>query len=272
MQQRPFYDREPTTITSSKSKLGASSSSRRLPLQSKNPNSMGGNGTFNNSSTEEYNLKDMAVLNLNPLSTLESSNNDNNKGINSTANSHGSARHIRRGSASSEPREHQEQPARSSSVPRAALSQPSSLPTTTMDEDSIVIEEKRRRTNGEGFTLHRYLRGRLLGKGGFAKVYLCTALDTNKAYAVKVVPKANLVKSRARQKVRFSGLSSDYWRGYLLLSILTTLLMIFCFFFSCKRRLRFTAPSSTGISVSTSTSLRIARTVISYWSYVTIKV
>ena len=66
----------------------------------------------------------------------------------------------------------------------------------------IIIEEKRRRLNGEGYTTHRYLRGRMLGKGGFAKVYMCTALDTNKAYAVKVVPKANLVKPRARQKVR----------------------------------------------------------------------
>ena len=53
------------------------------------------------------------------------------------------------------------------------------------------IEEKRKKVNGEGYTLHRYLRGRLLGKGGFAKVYLCTALDTNKAYAIKIVPKAN---------------------------------------------------------------------------------
>jgi hypothetical protein len=28
-------------------------------------------------------------------------------------------------------------------------------------------------------------------------------MDTNRTYAVKIVPKANLVKSRARQKVRF---------------------------------------------------------------------
>jgi serine/threonine protein kinase len=69
------------------------------------------------------------------------------------------------------------------------------------DSDSVVIEEKRRRPHGDGYSVHRYLRGRLLGKGGFAKVYLCTALDTNKNYAVKIVPKANLVKERARQKV-----------------------------------------------------------------------
>lgn len=65
-----------------------------------------------------------------------------------------------------------------------------------------VIEEKRKRASGDGFSIHRYTLGRLLGKGGFAKVYLCTAMDTGKNYAVKVVPKANLVKARARQKVR----------------------------------------------------------------------
>ena len=71
-----------------------------------------------------------------------------------------------------------------------------------LNDDEVIIEEKRRKANGDGYTIHRYLRGRLLGKGGFAKVYLCTALDTNKLYAVKIVPKANLVKARARQKVR----------------------------------------------------------------------
>jgi len=69
------------------------------------------------------------------------------------------------------------------------------------DGADIVIEEKRKRSNGEGYTYHRYLRGRMLGKGGFAKVYLCTSMDTGKHYAVKVVPKSNLVKARARQKV-----------------------------------------------------------------------
>ncbi|EED92780.1 predicted protein, partial [Thalassiosira pseudonana CCMP1335] len=54
----------------------------------------------------------------------------------------------------------------------------------------------------DGYTVHKYLRGKLLGKGGFAKVYKVTSLDTNKEYAIKIVPKANLVKSRARQKLQ----------------------------------------------------------------------
>ena len=79
----------------------------------------------------------------------------------------------------------------------------SSSRTTNLDDGSqdIMIEEKRKCPDGEGHTVHQYLRGRLLGKGGFAKVYLCTALDTGKQYAVKVVSKSNLVKARARQKV-----------------------------------------------------------------------
>lgn len=70
------------------------------------------------------------------------------------------------------------------------------------NSEPVEIEELRRKPNGEGYTVHRYVRGKLLGKGGFAKVYLCTSLDTNRSYAVKIVPKANLVKSRARQKLQ----------------------------------------------------------------------
>jgi hypothetical protein len=91
----------------------------------------------------------------------------------------------------------------SSSAASVAAASTAASAGDTMADGSIVIEEKRRRQNGaDGYTYHRYLRGRMLGKGGFAKVYLCTALDTGKNYAVKIVPKANLVKTRARQKVR----------------------------------------------------------------------
>jgi len=66
--------------------------------------------------------------------------------------------------------------------------------------EKVEIEELRRKPNG-GHTVHRYIRGKMLGKGGFAKVYNCESLDTNRMYAVKVVPKANLVKTRQRQKL-----------------------------------------------------------------------
>lgn len=174
--------------------------SGRMPLQSRNPNTVTGAGSFNNSSTEGYDSKEIG------LSKLESSGNENNKRLTSSSASYS----LRRQNSATEIRD---APATGGSdvgrpvAPRpvAATQRASSVPSlNTSDEETVVIEEKRRRPNGEGYTLHRYLRGRLLGKGGFAKVYLCTALDTNKAYAIKIVPKANLVKARARQKVRRS--------------------------------------------------------------------
>lgn len=171
------------------------SSSGRAPLQARNPNSM---RSFGNNSSEE--------LSKQGLSNLESSNNEMNKKLTSSA-SYANSSHLRRVSSNSETRDVAEVPAsstsRSSWVPRPEVSTRSSSDPTAakVDGDSVIIEEKRKKANGDGYTLHRYLRGRLLGKGGFAKVYLCTAMDTNKTYAIKIVPKANLVKARARQKV-----------------------------------------------------------------------
>jgi hypothetical protein len=71
----------------------------------------------------------------------------------------------------------------------------------TDDYADVIIEERRLGANGEEHVVQRYIRGKLLGKGGFAKVYLCTVPENKKNFAVKIVPKANLVKPRARQKV-----------------------------------------------------------------------
>jgi serine/threonine protein kinase len=91
---------------------------------------------------------------------------------------------------------------RASSAPEHVLRQALNPSSFTSNKDEVIIEEKRRRSKEqEGYTIHRYRRGKMLGKGGFAKVYMCTALDSGKDYAVKIVPKANLVKTRARQKV-----------------------------------------------------------------------
>jgi hypothetical protein len=149
-----------------------------------------------------------------PLSTMEDSCNANNRGMafsssqhsshrqqqhrdNSSALQHSGANHNYNSSnpkGNSQTQQNQQQQAQ----PRSAEDNSNN----NNDGAEVTIEEKRKRADGNGYSTHRYTRGRLLGKGGFAKVYLCTAMDTGKNYAVKVVPKANLVKARARQKVR----------------------------------------------------------------------
>ena len=153
-----------------------------MPLQSRNLNTMGSS----NGPSIMGGKKDSLRM---PTTTLESSSSN-------TENKTSSQGHIVR--RSSEP----DGKVASTLAPKASMTRSNSVPLSSpRDGEDVIIEEKRKRASGDGYTLHRYLRGRLLGKGGFAKVYLCTALDTNKTYAVKIVPKANLVKARARQKV-----------------------------------------------------------------------
>ena len=38
----------------------------------------------------------------------------------------------------------------------------------------------------------------MIGKGGFAKCYEVTNLDTKKIYAAKIIPKSTLTKSRSK--------------------------------------------------------------------------
>ncbi|XP_013406101.1 serine/threonine-protein kinase PLK1 isoform X2 [Lingula anatina] len=46
-----------------------------------------------------------------------------------------------------------------------------------------------------------YLRGKLLGKGGFAKCYELTDLKTNKVYAGKIISKSRLTKPHQKEKI-----------------------------------------------------------------------
>lgn len=50
-------------------------------------------------------------------------------------------------------------------------------------------------------TMKRYMRGRFLGKGGFAKCYEITDMDTNEVFAGKVVPKSLLMKPHQKEKM-----------------------------------------------------------------------
>ena len=64
-----------------------------------------------------------------------------------------------------------------------------------------IIEEKVNKPNGET-AIRKYIKGKFLGKGGFAKVYEFVQQDSKVASAGKVVVKSSLTKSRAKQKLQ----------------------------------------------------------------------
>ena len=61
----------------------------------------------------------------------------------------------------------------------------------------MIIEEKISKVNGE-VAIKKYARGRVLGKGGFARCYEITNLETKKMLAAKIIAKNTLTKNRAR--------------------------------------------------------------------------
>jgi len=68
-----------------------------------------------------------------------------------------------------------------------------------VDHQEIIID---RRTDSKGNNLeYRYIKGKLLGKGGFAKCYVGTSERSKTNYAIKLVQKSSLVKQRAKLKV-----------------------------------------------------------------------
>lgn len=68
------------------------------------------------------------------------------------------------------------------------------------DEENVEIEEKIVGPKGET-KIRKYTRGKYLGKGGFAKCYVCTNQETKQVTAAKIIPKKNLTKSRQRAKL-----------------------------------------------------------------------
>ena len=67
-------------------------------------------------------------------------------------------------------------------------------------ENQSIVEEKITKVNGE-VQIRKYIKGRLLGKGGFAKCYEFINQETDHSSAAKIIPKKSLVKSRAKQKL-----------------------------------------------------------------------
>ena len=69
-----------------------------------------------------------------------------------------------------------------------------------ISEIASTIEERIVRSTGE-VVIKKYTKGRLLGKGGFAKCYEVVNIETSKVSAAKIIAKSSLVKSRAKQKL-----------------------------------------------------------------------
>ena len=69
-----------------------------------------------------------------------------------------------------------------------------------MDQAQIIVEEKVVRFNGD-ISIKKYARGKFLGKGGFAKCYEFTNLETKRISAAKIIDKTTLTKSRAKQNI-----------------------------------------------------------------------
>lgn len=68
-------------------------------------------------------------------------------------------------------------------------------------EAAYIIKEQITTDSGEVVS-KKYKKGKFLGKGGFAKCYEVTELDTKTIYAAKIITKASLVKPRAKQKLK----------------------------------------------------------------------
>ena len=65
------------------------------------------------------------------------------------------------------------------------------------------VEEKIYKFNGDEI-IKKYVRGKFLGKGGFAKCFELRCLNNKKLYAGKIVSKHTLNKSSAKQKVKLN--------------------------------------------------------------------
>lgn len=99
-----------------------------------------------------------------------------------------------------------------------------------------LIEEKISKPNGES-SIRKFSKGRLLGKGGFAKVYEAVNTESKQLFAVKIMEKSAISKARARQKfmseikihrslqhvniVKFEGFFEDKENIYILLELCT---------------------------------------------------
>ena len=65
------------------------------------------------------------------------------------------------------------------------------------NQNAQIIEERIKHQNGE-ISYRQYIKGKFLGKGGFAKCYDFVQCDNKQITAAKVIQKASLTRSRAK--------------------------------------------------------------------------
>ena len=70
---------------------------------------------------------------------------------------------------------------------------------TLLEKDELIIEKLN--NNLDETQIKKYKKIRLLGKGGFAHCYEIFDEESHQSLAGKIIPKTNLIKSRAKQKL-----------------------------------------------------------------------
>ena len=71
-----------------------------------------------------------------------------------------------------------------------------------IDSNLTIIETlKLKSESAEKDKFRKYIKGKLLGKGGFAKCYELICKDNNKIFAAKMLPRNNITTERQRQKL-----------------------------------------------------------------------
>jgi polo-like kinase 1 len=68
-----------------------------------------------------------------------------------------------------------------------------------MAAQNTYVEEKYK--VGNDYATRRYIKGKFLGKGGFAKCWEFVNAETEYVHAAKIIQKSSLTKSRAKQKL-----------------------------------------------------------------------
>ena len=68
--------------------------------------------------------------------------------------------------------------------------------------NEIIIEQLKLKSNSsEKEKLRKYIKGKLLGKGGFAKCYELICKENNKVFAAKMISRSSITTERLRQKL-----------------------------------------------------------------------